>query len=40
MKKNVLIIQGGGRVHGNTSKLVNSFAQGLEKAWHAVEIVS
>lgn len=40
MKKNVLIIQGGGRVHGNTSKLVNSFVQGLEKAGHAVEIVS
>ena len=40
MKKNILIIQGGGRVNGNTSKLVASFAKGLEKAGHEVEIIS
>lgn len=40
MSKNILIIQGGGRANGNTSKLVSSFAQGVKDANHQVEIIS
>lgn len=35
--KNILVIQGGGRVNGNTSQLVDSFIQGAKEAGHSVE---
>lgn len=38
--KNILVIQGGGRVNGNTSQLVERFAEGAQKAGHRIEIVS
>ena len=40
MKKQILIVQGGGRPKGNTTQLVSAFAQGAESAGHTVEIVS
>ena len=39
-KKKILIIQGGGRAHGNTAQLVRSFAEGAEAAGHHTEILS
>ena len=39
-KKKILIIQGGGRPHGNTAQLVRSFAEGAEAAGHHTEILS
>lgn len=38
--KNILVIQGRGRVKGNTAQLVNSFAEGARESGHSVEIVS
>lgn len=38
--KNILIIQGGGRLKGNTAQLVENFAKGAEEAGHQVEVVS
>lgn len=38
--KNILVVQGGGRPHGNTSRLVAAFARGAEDAGYAVSIVS
>mgnify|MGYP002582087537 CR=1 FL=1 len=38
--KNILVIQGGGRVNGNTSQLVDSFIQGAKEAGHIVEKIS
>ncbi len=43
MKNNptrILVVQGGGRPHGNTSQLVNAFLEGAEKAGCATECVS
>ena len=40
MSKKILIIQGGGRVNGNTSKLVSSFVQGAKDSHHQVETIS
>lgn len=34
--QNILIIQGGGRPQGNTSQLIDSFAQGAKEAGHIV----
>lgn len=28
--KNILVVQGGGRVHGNTSQLVDAFIKGAQ----------
>ena len=39
-KKKILIIQGGGRPHGNTARLVQRFAEGAEAAGHHTEIIS
>lgn len=38
--KKILIIQGGGRANGNTTQLVNSFAEGAKSAGLEVEILS
>lgn len=38
--KNILVIQGGGRVHGNTSQLVDAFIKGAQESGHRVEKVS
>lgn len=38
--KNILIIQGGGRVKGNTAQLVEAFKNGAISAGHHVEVVS
>lgn len=38
--KNILIISGGGRPHGNTAQLADAFARGAEDAGHCVEKVS
>lgn len=38
--KNILIIQGGGRSHGNTSQLISSFMTGAEESGHSVERIS
>ncbi|MEM5767071.1 MAG: flavodoxin family protein [Bacillota bacterium] len=38
--KNILVIQGGGRPNGNTTQLVNAFANGVQDAGHQVEVVS
>ena len=38
--KNILIIQGGGRPHGNTAHLIESFTKGAEEAGHTVECIS
>lgn len=40
MRKNILIVVGGGRPQGNTAQLVDAFARGAEAADHMVEIVS
>ena len=38
--KNILVIQGGGRPHGNTAQLVESFVRGAEEAGNFVEVIS
>lgn len=38
--KNILVIQGGGRVNGNTSQLVDAFIRGAIEARHFVEKIS
>lgn len=38
--KNILVIQGGGRTHGNTSQLVDAFIKGAQESGHSVEKVS
>lgn len=38
--KEILIIQGGGRPNGNTSRLINSFMKGATEAGNRVEIIS
>jgi multimeric flavodoxin WrbA len=38
--KRILIIQGGGRRNGNTSQLVEAFANGARDAGHQTEVVS
>ena len=32
--KNILVVQGGGRINGNTSQLADSFIQGAKEAGH------
>lgn len=38
--KKILIIQGGGRPNGNTSRLINSFMKGATEAGNIVETIS
>lgn len=38
--KKILVIQGGGRLNGNTDQLVKAFAKGAVDAGHEVEIIS
>ena len=38
--KNILVVQGGGRINGNTSQLADSFIQGAQEAGHTVEKIS
>ena len=38
--KRILVIQGGGRPHGNTAQLVESFVRGAEEAGNSVEVIS
>lgn len=38
--KNILIVVGGGRRHGNTAQLVDAFARGARDAGHHTKIVS
>ena len=38
--KNILVVQGGGRINGNTSQLAYSFIQGAKEAGHTVEKIS
>lgn len=38
--KKILVVQGGGRPHGNTAQLVEAFAKGARDAGHLVEIIS
>lgn len=38
--KNILIIHGGGRPHGNTAQLIDAFTRGAEEAGHHVERIS
>ena len=38
--KKILVIQGGGRPHGNTAQLVESFVRGAEEAGNSVEVIS
>lgn len=38
--KNILVILGGGRPHGNTRQLAESFMQGAREAGHSVRLVS
>ena len=38
--KNILVIQGGGRVNGNTSQLVDAFIRGAKEAGNSVEKIS
>lgn len=40
MLKKVLVINGGGRPHGNTAQLVNSFVKGVTDAGHQAEVIS
>ena len=40
MRKQILIVQGGGRPKGNTAQLVEAFTRGAEAAGHMVEAVS
>ena len=38
--KKILVIQGGGRPHGNTAQLVESFVRGAEEAGNSVDVIS
>lgn len=38
--KNILVIQGGGRSKGNTTRLVEEFTRGVQEAGHQIEVVS
>ena len=38
--KRILVIQGGGRPHGNTAQLVESFVRGAKDAGNSVEVIS
>lgn len=38
--KNIFVVQGGGRPHGNTAQLVSAFAKGATEAGHNVELIS
>ena len=38
--KNILVVQGGGRINGHTSQLADSFIQGAKEAGHTVEKIS
>ena len=38
--KNILVVQGGGRVNGNTSQLVDAFIGGAKEAGHTVDKIS
>lgn len=38
--KKIVIIQGGGRLNGNTAQLVKAFARGAEEAGNIVEVIS
>ena len=38
--KNILVIQGGGRINGNTSQLVDAFIRGAKEVEHSVEKIS
>lgn len=38
--KNILVIQGGGRINGNTSQLVDAFIRGAKEVGHSVEKIS
>lgn len=38
--KNILVVQGGGRINGNTIQLADSFIQGAKEAGHTVEKIS
>lgn len=38
--KNILVVQGGGRAHGNTAQLVDAFAKGATESGHTVKIIS
>lgn len=40
MGNQILIVQGGGHLKGNTAQLVAAFTQGAESAGHTVETVS
>lgn len=40
MLKKVLVINGGGRPHGNTAKLIDSFVKGVTDAGHQAEVIS
>lgn len=40
MIKKVLVINGGGRPHGNTAQLINSFVKGVTEAGHKAEVIS
>lgn len=40
MKKNILVVQGGGRPKGNTAQLVESFVKGAEEIGHSVKVIS
>ena len=38
--KRILIVQGGGRIKGNTAQLIDSFIKGAEESGHLVEVFS
>lgn len=38
--KNILVIQGGGRPNGNTTRLVEQFMRGAQEGEHQVEVIS
>lgn len=38
--KDILVVQGGGRLSGNTAQLIGSFVKGAEDVGHLVEVIS
>lgn len=40
MLKKVLVINGGGRPHGNTAQLIDSFVKGVTDAGHRADVIS
>ena len=38
--KDILVVQGGGRLSGNTAQLIGSFVKGAEDVGHRVEVIS